>query len=945
MNLRSLRILAGGVALACSLLAHGAGVEPQSIDLNAVIPVGPQVKIGKLANGLTYYIQKNGRPEKRLELRLVVKAGSILEDDDQQGLAHFTEHMAFNGSTHFKRHELISYLQSVGVKFGADLNAYTSFDETVYQLPLPTDKPEVVEQGFLVLEDWAHGLSFNDADIDSERGIVLEELRLGKGVDDRVRKVLLPKMLNGSRYAERLPIGKEDILKTFKYDAIKRFYRDWYRPDLMAVVVVGDIEPAAAQKLIERHFAGLVNPADERARAYAQIPERKASEGVVVTDKEAGASRLAIRYPIMARPVANTFGEYRKGLIENLYFFILGQRMHELSQQANPPFIQGGSGMNGVVHGYRLFESSAVLGKGGVTPAVNALVQENERARQFGFTASEVDRAKKSMLRNYELAYGERDKSNSGAYVGEYVRSFLEGEPIPGIENEYRYVNQLLPGITLDEINAAARKTIPAGQNKLVIYTGNDRADMPPPLAADLVAAVDAAEKITVKAQEEKVFASKLMDAPPKAGRIVKQTRNDKLGTTELVMSNGVRVILKPTDFNNDQVLMSAQRFGGQSLFEDKDIVNARYMAAIVGQMGVLDYSPADVAKILAGRSANAGVSIGAEAEALSGNSSNADIELMLQLAYLEMTQPRKDAAIFNSFIGKQRDLAQNSMSRPEAVFLDTIGRALFNGHPRVPLVPRPADFDRIQLDRVMEMYRSRMSSAAGFTFYLVGSFDVEKVKPLLATYLGGLPAAKVPARYVDWGVRPARGVIKKEVRVGAEAKSTISISFTGEAKFSLDEQLRLTALIEVMNIRLVEVLREQLGLIYGGGMRGTLAKDPYESYLVTANLPCGPENVDKVIAATFAEIRKIKEQGVDPADLEKVKAAWSNSNRRALRENGYWLVQLRTADVNGTDPEALLTLESRLAALTPEQLQQTAQRYFDMNNYLQAVLYPAAVK
>jgi zinc protease len=941
MNLRSLRILAGGVALACSLMAHGAGAEPPSIDLNAVVPAGPQVKVGKLANGLTYYIQKNGRPEKRLELRLVVKAGSVLEDDDQQGLAHFTEHMAFNGSTHFKRHQLIDYLQSIGVKFGADLNAYTSFDETVYQLPLPTDKPEVVEQGFQVLEDWAHGLSLNDVDIDSERGIVLEEMRLGKGVDDRFRKVLFPKMLNGSIYAERLPIGKEEVLKTFKYDALKRFYRDWYRPDLMAVVVVGDIEPAAAQKLIERHFAGLTNPAVERPRVFVNIPERKASEGIVVTDKEAGASRLTIRYPIMPRPMANTFGEYRQGLIESLYFFILGQRMHELTQQANPPFIQGGSGLNPVVHGYRLFESSAVLGKGGVAPAVAALVQENQRARQFGFTASEVERAKKGLLRNFEIAYGERDKTNSGAYVGEYVRSFLEGESIPGIENEYRYVNQLLPGITLDEINAAARKTIPAGLNKLVIYTGSDRADAPPQ-AAELVPLVDAAEKQAVKAQVEKVFASKLMDAPPKGGSVVKQSRNDKLGTTELILSNGVRVVLKPTDFNNDQVLLSAHRFGGQSLFEDKDILNARYMSAIVGQMGMLDYSPADIAKVMAGKSANVGVSINSEAEMLSGSSTNADIESMLQLAYLEMTQPRKDPVIFQSFIDKQRELAQNSMSRPEAVFLDTIGRTMFNNHPRVPLLPKPADFDRIQLDRVMEMYRSRMSSVAGFTFYLVGSFEVEKVKPLLAAYLGGLPAAKVPTRYVDWGVRPVRGVVKKEVRQGAEAKSTVSITFTGEAKYSLDEQLRMSALTEVMNIKLVEVLREKMGLIYGGGMRGALSRDPYEAYFVALNLPCGPENVDKVIAATFAEIQKIKDNGPEMADLEKVKAAWVNNNRRALRENGYWLGQLVAADANGTDPEALLNFEARIAALTPQQVQQAAQRYLDTSNYLQAVLYPA---
>jgi zinc protease len=942
MKLLSLRTLAGGVALACSLLAHGATVEPAAIDLKAVVPVGPQVKVGKLANGLTYYIQKNSRPEKRLELRLVVKAGSILEDDDQQGLAHFTEHMAFNGSAHFKRHELVSYLQSIGVKFGADLNAYTSFDETVYILPIPTEKPEVVEQGFQVLEDWAHGLSLNDADIDSERGIVLEELRLGKGVDDRFRKVLLPKVFNGSRYADRLPIGKEEILKNFKYDAIKRFYHDWYRPDLMAVVVVGDIEPAEAQKLVERHFAGMLNPPNERPRVATLIPERNASEGLALTDKEASVNALGIRYPLLPHPRNNTFGEYRQNLIESLYFFILSQRMYELTQQANPPFIQGGSGIGSDIHGYRAFQSSATLGKGGAAPAIKALVEENERARQFGFTASEVERAKKGMLRNYERMYSERDKSNSSSYVGEYTRSFLDGESIPGIENEYRYVNQLLPGITLDEINAAARKAIPSGQGKLVIYTGTDRADTPPPKADELLAAVNAAEKAVVKAQQEKVYASKLMDRP-RGGSIVQQSRNDRLGTTELTLSNGVRVVLKPTDFNNDQVLLSAQRFGGQSLFEDKDILNARYLSSIVGQMGVLDYSPNDLVKVMAGKSAGVSVNVGPVIESLNGHSGKSDIEAMLQLAWLEMTQPRKDVAIYNSFIGKQRDLAQNSMSRPEAVFADTIARTMFNGHPRQPLVPRPEDFDHIQLDRVMEMYRSRLSSAAGFTFYLVGSFDVETVKPLLAAYLGGLPAAKVPLMYQDWGVRPVRGVVKKEVRAGSEAKSMISLNFTGEARFSPQEQIRLEALLEVLNIKLIEVLREKMGMIYGGGVQGSLSKVPYENFYITVNLPTGPENVDKVIAATFAEIQKVKDNGVEPEDLAKVKAAWLTNYRRAMRENGYWMGQLRAAQVNGTDPEALLNYEARVAEVTPQELKLTAQRYFDTGNYVQAVLYPAS--
>ena len=938
MTTRTLRILSGAVMLACALMAQADTLDYKPGDQ---LPVSPQVKVGKLANGLTYYIQKNGKPEQKVELRLVVKAGSILEDDDQRGLAHFTEHMAFNGSTHFKRNELISYLESIGVKFGADLNAYTSFDETVYMLPIPTDKKDNLETGFNVLEDWAHGLSFNDADIDSERAIIMEELRRGKGADDRINKVLMPKLLNGSRYAERLPIGKEDVILHFQHDAIRRFYRDWYRPDLMAVIVVGDVDPAQAEKMVEAHFGGLKNPEHERPRDYAVIPERTQSEGVVVTDKEAAANVAYIRYPIMPHTDANTYGQYRHDLIESLYSAMLSQRMAELTQQANPPFIQGGSSMGQVVHGYRSFSAGAVVGKGGAEPALTALVQEDERARQFGFTVSELERAKKTLLRTYERYYKERDKSESADYVGEFQRSFLDQEPIPGIENEYKYVNQMVPGITLDEVNAAVKLAIPANEKKLVVYTGSDHSDLPIPQPAALLADVEAAEKATVQAHAEKVYATTLMAHPPKPGRIVKQTRDAALGLTELTLSNGVKVVLKPTDFKNDQVMMSGSRFGGQSLYGQEDIFNARYASTIAGQMGVGAYSPTDLQKVLAGKTAGVAANMGMLSEGVSGGSGSADIETMLQLAYLEFTQPRKDPALYDSFIGKQRELARNALSRPEAVFNDEYYATLYNNNPRVARVARPEDFDHVQLDRAFDIYRSRMASAKGYTFFIVGSFDVEKIKPLLATYLGSLPTAAIPVAYKDLGVRPVRGVVKKDVLKGTEAKSTVSLTFSGDASYNDVERLRLQFLVDVLNIKLVESLREQKGLIYSGGASGSVNKLPYQNYMVGITLPCAPENVDKVIAATFAEIQKLKDKGAELADLNKVKANWMENHLKVVRENGYWLGQLQSAQINGTDPHAILTAAKRVEALTPEDLKAAAQRYFNTDNYVQMVLLP----
>jgi zinc protease len=933
--MKYLKAVLAAALLSCSMLAQ-ADFDPAE-----QLPVSPQVRVGKLPNGLTYYIQRNPKPQQKVELRLAVKAGSILEDDDQQGLAHFTEHMAFNGSTNFKRHELVSWLQSIGVKFGADLNAYTGVDETVYMLPIPVDRKENLDKGLLVLEDWAHGVQFNDADVESERNIVLEELRLGRGAADRMNKILLPKLFNGSRYAERLPIGKAEVLRTFKPETIRRFYRDWYRPDLMAVLVVGDVDPMEAEKLVVSHFSKLTNPDNPRPRNYAEIPERTTSEALVITDREATNNVLHIRYPILRKPEGSTFGEYRERLIENLGAQMLSQRIAELTQQANPPFIQGSSTMGRVVRGYRSFSSVALLGRDGPVPAINALVQEGERVRQFGFTPAELDRAKKATLRNIERLYNEREKSDSGMYAAEYLRNFLEGEAMPGIENEYNYLNEMVPKVTLEEVNASLRSAIPDGKSKLVIYMGNDKIEVPP--APELLAAVDAAQKAVVTAREDKAYTASLIASPPKPGKIVKETGNKALGTTELTLSNGARIVLKPTDFRNDQVLMSAVRFGGQSLFDEQDIFNARYASTIVAQMGVAGFTPLDLSRTLAGKTANVGMSLSPMSEGLSGNSGSADVETMLQLVHLAFTQPRRDEELFHSFIGKQQELARNSLSRPESVMADTMRSTLYSNHPRIALVPRPEEFEGIPLDRVLGIYKERFSSVRGMTFFIVGSFDLAKIKPLLATYIGSLPGAPTTNMFKDRHVRPVRGVVTREVRRGKDSKSTINLTFAGEATFSADEQMRLQALLDVLNIKLIEVLREKEALIYGGGAGGALSRHPYGNYTINLSLPTGPENVEKVLNATFAEIRKLQNDGPQADDLAKVKENWSSNHRKMIRENSYWIGALQGAYINNIDPLTILRHAERVAALKPADLQAAAKRYFDFSNYVQVVLYPEA--
>lgn len=910
--------------------------------LNEKLPVDPQVKIGKLSNGLAYYIRKNLKPENKVELRLVVNAGSILEDDDQQGLAHFTEHMAFNGSKNFEKNDIVSFLQSIGVEFGADLNAYTGFDETVYILPIPTEKKENIEKAFQILEDWASTVGFDPIEIDKERGVVLEEERSGRGAEERMFRITYPKMLEGSKYAVRLPIGKVEVLKSFKPEVIKRFYKDWYRPDLMAVVVVGDIDPAYAEDLIKKHFSHLRNPANPRPREKVGVPARAKSEALVVTDKEATHHLIDINFPYGPARDQTTYGAYRELLLRSLFTSMLSQRMQELMQKEEPPFLYAANTFGGLARGYESYNAYAYLSKAGVEPAIRALVAENERARKFGFTESELDRTKKMMMKSIERAYNERDKTESARLVSEYIRHFLEEEPIPGIENEYKYYQKFLGNIALEEVNEYVSSVIPAPtQQKLIVFTGPEKADFKIPSNDELLAMTEAAYQQEVRPYEEKAIASTLMEKSPPRGKIISEKKDPALGTTEITLGNGVRVILKPTDFKNDQVILAASRLGGQYNYTPSDRLNAEYSAAVVNQMGIGNFSPIDLRKVLAGKNASITPRIGTISEGVNGQSSATDLETMLQLVTLYFTKPRKDTELFHSFVNKQQAMYQNMQADPQYTFQEAVLNTLYKDHPWAPQLPTPESFSKIDPDRAVQIYSDRFGNATGFTFVLVGKFDIDTTKPLLETYIGSLPSSGMNDSFKDVGLRPAKGPLEKEVRKGTEPKSLIRLFWNGEADFSEDEHFKIQALVEVMNIKIIETLREDLSGIYGGGMYGTMNKYPYNHYQFGITIPCGPENVDKLIAATIAEIEKVRANGPSEADVNKVKETWKQQYLVNIKENNFWAQQILQSIQNGSDPSRVLSFQQRVDALTPKDIQAVAMKYLDTNKYAQFVLNP----
>lgn len=923
------------------LLFFAAPVFAQQ-NLNDTLPVDQNVKIGKLSNGLTYYIRQNKKPEQKIELRLVVNAGSILENEDQQGLAHLSEHMAFNGTKNFKKNDIISFLQSIGVGFGNDLNAYTSFDETVYILPIPTDKPSNIEKGFQILEDWAHNVTDNDEDIDAERPVVLEESRLGKGARDRINKQIYPELFAGSLYGKRLPIGIDSIVKNAPYSALRSFYKDWYRPDLMAVIVVGDIDPAKAESLIKKYFGDNKNPENERPRVYAEMPPYQKSVAKVVTDKEATSYSYQVHYSAQKINPDVTLGDYKHDLVKNIFSDLLNQRLRELTQQENPPFVYAACGFSSEARGYESFEAYIGMGKSDSLGGLKAFEKELARVKKFGFTKTELERSKADMLNYIERAFNEKNKTESASYAEEYIRNFLTKEPIPGIANEYKYYKELLPQITVDDVNAIAKK-LAENQNEFIALTGPEPASGNVlPNENEILAVRSEVEKMDIKPYEEKIVSTSLLTEAPKAGKITATKKNTILGTTEFTLSNGITVTFKHTDFKNDQVLMSAIRRGGKNNYGLDDKYDAEYLISVINSMGVGNFSPVDLKKALSGKTVNVHPTFTTVSDGFSGSSSVKDVESMLQLVYLYATSPRVDTALFKSFIQKNKSQLAFLSANPQAVFLDTLFKVYYQNNPLAPIaVPKPEYFDALNLDRIMQIYKDRFENMNEMHFTFTGSINENDLKPLLEKYIASLPVAKKDFHYVDNKLRPAKGKTEVDVYKGKEPKAMILALYSGEAPYSDALDLKAQAISEILNIRIIDNLREKIQGIYGGGIPVQFQKIPYSHYDFFLQLPCGPEKVDTLLKAANAEIESIIKDGPSKENLEKVKKQWKEQYKVNIKENGPWLSQLQSFVFPGNNPDYFINYEKYVDALTTKDIQDAAKLLLTTKNVVTGILRP----
>ena len=931
---RKLFLVTFVLSVSCLALAQDAA-------LTQPMPVDPAITMGKFPNGLRYYIRPNRKPEKRAELRLVVKAGSILEDDDQRGLAHFVEHMAFNGTKNFPKHELVSFIESLGMRFGADLNAFTSFDETVYILQVPTDKPEMVERAFQVLEDWAHNVTFDPAEIEKERGVVMEEWRLGRGAGTRTTEKLFPIVFKGSRYANRLPIGLPEIIQNGKPERIKQFYADWYRPDLMAVVAVGDFDKAVIERLIAAHFSSIPTLKNPKERATFDVPDRPDIGFGIFTDKETTTSSVEIDTILPAR-TQGSVGVYRQKIVDRLFSAMLNARFAEMTQKPDAPFVLGFTGRGSfLARTKEIAFLTALVKEDGIERGLNAILMEAERVARFGFTETELARQKASILRSYERLAVEKENVQSSSKANEYVRNFLTDETLPSADDEYALHKRFLPEITLTEINKLAREWYPTtNRNRMVVVSAPQKPGLVIPDEAKLAAVIKAGTPSDLKPYVDTVASAALLEALPTGGKIVNATIKENAGLTIWELSNGVKVVLKPTTFRADEILFRATSPGGTSLASDADFITASTATQLVTAGGVAKFSAIDLGKMLAGKVASATPFIGELEEGLSGASSRKDLETMFQLIYLRFTQPRADTNAVAAQATQARTFLANQSVVPEFAFFDALNTARFQNHPR-RRIPTVETVDQWNLDKSMAFYKDRFADASDFTFFFVGSFDETTIKPLVERYLGALPSLKRKETWKDIGVKKPAGIVEKRVEKGFEPKSQTAIVFSGPFVFDPVHRAAIRAMSEILQTRLLELIREDLGGTYSITAGVGYSKYPHADYSISINFGSSPDRTEDLIKKVFEEIENFKAKGPTEKQLTDEKEALIREFETSSKQNGYLLNQISLRFANGEEPAGIWEIPDVYRKLDAATIQDAAKQYLDTKSFIKVTLFP----
>ncbi|QHS58402.1 M16 family metallopeptidase [Chitinophaga agri] len=918
------------------LLANGKSAFAQH--QNQSIPPDTAVRTGKLPNGFTYYIRRNEEPQKRALFYLVNKVGSILEDEDQLGLAHFMEHMNFNGTTHFKKNDLIDYLQKAGVRFGADLNAYTSFDETVYQLPIPTDNPAMVGKGLNIMRDWAQEAILDPGDVDKERGVILEEKRLKEGVGARMQQQTLPVMLNHSRYAFREPIGTDSILKNFPVAAIHRFYKDWYRPNLQALIVVGDVNVDAVEKQIRKQFADLKNPASERPRPEYKIELTGQNQFRSITDPEITATELEMLIKHEGSTIKTTT-DYKNAIQKALFNQMLSRRLGELSQQPNLPFLGVKAGVGDLFGGLDQFSYSVTAKPGKLPEAFATTWQLIEQVKRDGFTQAELDRAKLSYATAMESAKKEKSKTPSSSYVSEYQQLFLQGAATPGFDWEYDFVKATLPGITLNDIKEVATHYITATNRDIFLSAPEkEKANLPDSAAVD--AWFSKMATMAIQPYSDVATGNVLLKNIPAGGKVVSRSTVAALDMQQLTLSNGVKVWLKPTSYTNDQIQFMSFAPGGINKYPNEEFPTAANTVGIIGGSGLGDYSPVQLSRMLNGKAVSVGAYIGGRSQGVTGGCRSEDLETALQLIYMRYTAPRKDTVLFENAIARSREAVRNKYDDPDNVFRDTVTTVLGGYNYRTSPVTLER-LDSISLDKALAIYKDRFADASQANFVFVGNFNTDSIQPLLERYLGALPALNLNEKAVTLHSEVPKGKLVKVVEKGKGNKATVLLVYNGDCAYSAEESLQLQALTEVLQYRLLESLREKAGEVYTPSAQGSMVKEPDPRFAINVSFGCAPEHVEHLVGLVGEDIANLQKHGATSDELVKFKAGYRKQVELQVKSNEFWLQYIAGKLERNEELQPVPDVEKRLKQVTSKSLRSAAGRYLSGENVIRFVSLP----
>lgn len=932
-------LLASAVRL--SLLAQAPAVAA-TFAPDATLPLDAAIRTGALPNGLKYYIRQNARPAKRVSLRLAVKAGSLEEHDDQLGLAHFIEHMAFNGSQHFKPGEVFSYFERVGARLGPHVNAQTSFDETLYMLDLPTDQGDVVSKGLLALADFAGGLTFDPAEVEKERGVVIEEWRGGLGAGSRVRDKEIPVIFYKSRYADRLPIGKPEIIRTAPASRLRAFYDTWYRPERMAVVVVGDVDPSAMEASIRSTFGGLRDRAKAEKVPNGSVTVKHPVIASVVTDPELTRTNVQVLRKYVKGPDRRV-ADYRRSLVERMAQAMLNDRLAELARRPDASFLGAGVGSESITPDVDAFVLNVRTTDDKVQDGLKAAAIEAKRARDFGFSESELERTKKNLAADYEQVYAERDKSESPAFAQELLSLFLEDEPAPGIAYEYALAKALLPTITTSDVAGAMRRLM-SDDGKVVLVTAPQKDSVTPPSDSAVRETLASAESTSVTPWNDTTTTRALVEHEPAPATVQSRRELADVGVTVVKFSNGVEAWLKPTTFKNDEVLFALTAQGGASLAPPADFEEAALATNYVRLSGVGGLKAIDLEKLLAGKNAGASPFISLSTHGISGSAAPQDLETGLQLLYLDFVAPGDDPQQFEVLTRQLQAAVANRGRSPGQVFGEKLEQVNTSNH----YTSQPLTAERIAaLDRqkMVSFYRQRFSNAADFTFFMVGAFKIDAVLPLVARYVGGLPSTG-PARaeVKDIGIHFPVDPKRDTVALGREPRSNVAISFYAEQSSDPVEAENVAAATTVLDIALRDALREELGQTYSVSVgQGGPSLPQHGGGFVRVSFGAAPENIAPMTERVLAEVKRLQQEGPSADLTTRAKEAARRGYETALQQNGYWMGRLQAVHLFGRDPKEILTRPARIDAVTPASIQDVFKRDFPLDRYTVVTLVPAA--